>query len=184
MFRSVPETPRSVTKDWASLSSVTVVVPFRDGGFTALRGQLANAAALRTGLALVCRRDYFPDPTYEALLASSKGSLGPDETKYCEASRRRYEQLATEKVDLAVLCEEPLESLDLSMQNELARLAEPFPACRIVAFGRDQLTVNGGARTLITTLDLTSAKIMLVETDRAIPDEELLERLLNIMSND
>jgi hypothetical protein len=176
----------TLSKDWASLSAFSVVIPFASNELAGLPGRLAEGAKLRSGLKLVCRRDYFRNPCYEALVAKASGgaALCAEEERYCAAASRRYEQLAVQKIGLALLCEEPKESLTSETVNEVARIAQQYTECRVVAFEQEMLILNDRARSLVATGRWTKgSRVLFLDDGRTFSDREVLWVLQEMMAS-
>jgi hypothetical protein len=174
------------SKDWATLASFSVVIPFASNELAGLPARLTDGAKLRSGLTLVCRRDYFRNPFYEALVA--KASCGAvlcgEDVLYCAAASRRYERLAAEKIGLALLCEDPRESLASATVNEVARIAEQYTECRVISFEREMLILNDGARSLVARGRWTKgSRVLFLEDGRTFSDQEVPRVLQEMMAS-
>src|SRR3989442_11135991 len=172
---------------WDSLMSFSVVVPFSREHMKDLKCSLEEAARFRSAFADICRPKYFPDPLYEELRARIGRSEEPsnEERKYLEGRERYFEELAIEKIGIALVYEEPQETLSNEAVEALREISKPYPECRVLAFSEDMLIVNGGARYLISTGHYTwGFKTFILEPNQKLSKRQLTKSLVDMLRDE
>ena len=172
---------------WDSLMSFSVVVPFSREHMKDLKCSLEEAARFRSAFADICRPKYFPDPLYEELRARIGRSEEPsnEERKYLEGRERYFEELAIEKIGIALVYEEPQETLSNEAVEALREISKPYPECRVLAFSEDMLIVNGGARYLISTGHYTRGfKTFILEPNQKLSKRQLTKSLVDMLRDE
>lgn len=152
-----------------------------------LNRSLEEAARFRSEFADICLQKYFPDPLYEELRVKIGRSQGrsQEEQKYLVGRASYFEGLAIEKIGMALVYEEPQETLSDEALEALRKISKPYPECRVLAFSQDMLIVNGGARYLISTGHYTRGfKTFILEPDRKLSKRQLTKFLVDMLRDE
>ncbi len=133
----------------------------------------------------LCRKKYFPDLLYEKLLEAEAINNSSDETenqKYVKAATADYESQAIKKIGIVLLYEDAEETLNSVQGEELIKIANAYPECRLVVFPSDYLLLNDSARSLLASGRYSRGwRILYIEKGERFSEEKIHNLLAHML---